>query len=88
MTAVSIIQKLPEIARSTTTSPEVLAFYEHLTRKNYNARYIIFVNLWFKNTTHTFSFRVGHWCTLKGAIGNEVHVYKTSPEIWFLFVGY
>ncbi|CAB4006609.1 Hypothetical predicted protein [Paramuricea clavata] len=33
VTAVSIIQKLPEIARSTTTSPSVTAFYEHLTRK-------------------------------------------------------
>ncbi|XP_044171989.1 uncharacterized protein LOC114958965 [Acropora millepora] len=38
VTAVSIIQKLPEIARSTTTSPEVLAFYEHFSRKNYNAQ--------------------------------------------------
>ena len=38
VTAVSIIQKLPEIARSTTTSPEVQAFYEQLTSKRYNAR--------------------------------------------------
>lgn len=37
VTAVSIIQKLPEIARSTTTSPEVQAFYEQLTSKCYNA---------------------------------------------------
>ncbi|CAB4028732.1 Hypothetical predicted protein [Paramuricea clavata] len=35
VTAVSIIQKLPEIARSTTTSPSVTAFYEHLTRKGH-----------------------------------------------------
>ena len=38
VTAVSVIQKLPEIARSTITSPEVMAFYEHLTSKSYNAR--------------------------------------------------
>ena len=35
VTAVSVIQKLPEIARATTTSPEVMAFYEHLTSKRY-----------------------------------------------------
>lgn len=40
VTAVSIIQKLPEIARSTTTSPEVQAFYEQLTSKRYNTRSI------------------------------------------------
>ena len=38
VTAVSIIQKLPEIARSTNTSPEVLGFYEHLTSKRSHAR--------------------------------------------------
>lgn len=36
--AVSVIQKLPEIARSTKTSTEVMAFYEHLTSKGSNTR--------------------------------------------------
>lgn len=38
VTAVSVIQKLPEIARATTTSPQVIAFYEHLTNKRYSNR--------------------------------------------------
>ncbi|XP_020905918.1 uncharacterized protein LOC110244095 [Exaiptasia diaphana] len=38
ITGVSIIQKLPEIARKTTTCPEVRAFYEHLTSKRNNIR--------------------------------------------------
>ncbi|XP_067019318.1 uncharacterized protein [Acropora muricata] len=38
VTAVSVIQKLPEIARSTKISTEVMAFYEHLTSKRCNAR--------------------------------------------------
>ncbi|XP_068727677.1 uncharacterized protein [Montipora capricornis] len=38
VTAVSIIQKLPEIARSMDTSAEVKAFYEHLTSKRSHAR--------------------------------------------------
>lgn len=36
VTAVSVIQKLPEIARATTTSPQVIEFYEHLTNKRYS----------------------------------------------------
>lgn len=36
VTAVSVIQKLPEIARATTTSPQVIEFYEHLTNKHYS----------------------------------------------------
>ena len=42
VTAVSVIQKLPEIARATTTSPQVMAFYEHLTSK----RYVWYENKW------------------------------------------
>ena len=38
VTAVSVIQKLPEIAQATTTSPEVTTFYDHLTSKRYSAR--------------------------------------------------
>lgn len=38
VTAVSVIQKLPEIAQATTTSPEVRTFYEHLTSKRYSTR--------------------------------------------------
>ncbi|XP_068680848.1 uncharacterized protein [Montipora foliosa] len=38
VTAVSVIQKLPEIARSTKTSTEVMAFYEHLTSKRCNVQ--------------------------------------------------
>lgn len=36
VTAVSVIQKLPEIVRATTTSPQVIEFYEHLTNKRYS----------------------------------------------------
>ncbi len=38
VTAVSIIQKLPEIARATATSTNVAEFYQHLTTKGYRVR--------------------------------------------------
>ncbi|XP_068690567.1 uncharacterized protein [Montipora foliosa] len=38
VTAASVTQKLPEIARATTTSPQVIEFYEHLTNKRYSNR--------------------------------------------------
>ena len=57
VTAVSIIQKLPEIARSMTTSPEVLAFYEHLTSKNYMQGNLFVVSIHLVLLKHQFCWK-------------------------------
>jgi len=86
VTAVSGIQKLPEIARSPKISTEVMAFYEHLTSKRCNARWVIlcwlcklkkpFIILW-KQVTKKFLLMHKSYCFKRAAkILKILHLVK------------